>query len=71
MAPHMDNKPKPVVHPKIFNVNILNLVLGTLRNKKNAMRVSCGGGARGVPVAHGLLGLQNVIPMVWYKVMIH
>ena len=40
----MDKEPKPVVHPKIINVNILNLVLGTLRNKKNAMGVSCGGG---------------------------
>ena len=44
MTVPMDYEPKPVVHPKIFDVNILNVVLGALRNKKKMVGVSCGGG---------------------------
>ena len=44
MTPHMNNKPKPVVHPKIFNVNILILVQEALGNKKIPTAMSCGGG---------------------------
>ena len=44
MTPLMNNKPKSVVHHKIFNVNILNLVQETLRNKRNTSGARVVGG---------------------------
>ena len=64
MTPHMNNKPKPVVHPKIFNVNILILVQEALGNKKIPMAMSCGGGAWWATVARGLLHSEYVSRLV-------
>ena len=54
LTPPSNNERKPLVHPKIFNVNILFLVQGTLRDQKIPIALRGGGGAWWVPVAHGL-----------------
>ena len=62
----METPPKTPLQTKFFNVNIVFLILGTLKGKKNAKKLRDTGGTQAALLAHGLKQYVNTIRVIHF-----
>ncbi len=51
-----ESDPESIAYPSLFTVKCPFRMLDIIRLQKSTMKSSCGGGARGAYLAHGLFG---------------